>query len=328
MGLATAWRAASSAHVVLLERFGLGHERGASHGGERIFRYAYPDPAYVEMALAADDGWQQLERDAGSQLLQRIGCVDHGADAQVEVLADVAERLGLDVELLDAKVAAKRWPAMRFDTEVLLQPSAGWVRADVAIRCLAEQATRRGADLRFGTRVEDIEVEGDEVRVRTGNDTFVSSAVVITAGAWTTEFVDVPDLKTTEEHVFFFRARPRRRVPAFLHTQDGVIYGLPAANGLVKLGEHHTGDVVTGDERTFVTGPDRVARMERYVAEWFPGLEPEAVDSKTCLYTSTPRHRFVLDRVGPVVVGCGFSGEGFKFVPEIGRRLAALAGAG
>ena len=33
----------------------------------------------------------------------------------------------------------------------------------------------------------------------------------------------------------------------------------------------------------------------------------------------------MLDRVGPVVVGAGFSGHGFKFVPEVGRRLAALA---
>ena len=33
----------------------------------------------------------------------------------------------------------------------------------------------------------------------------------------------------------------------------------------------------------------------------------------------------VLDRVGPVVVGAGFSGHGFKSAPAVGRVLADLA---
>ncbi len=46
-----------------------------------------------------------------------------------------------------------------------------------------------------------------------------------------------------------------------------------------------------------------------------------------CLYTTTPDEHFV---VGPhprhpnVVVACGFSGHGFKFVPVIGEILADL----
>jgi sarcosine oxidase len=49
------------------------------------------------------------------------------------------------------------------------------------------------------------------------------------------------------------------------------------------------------------------------------------VDATTCLYTTTPSHDPVLDRRGPVVVATGFSGHGFKFAPELGRHLAALA---
>lgn len=48
MGLATAWHAATPGRrVVVLERFGFGHGRGASHGGERIFRHAHVDRAHV-----------------------------------------------------------------------------------------------------------------------------------------------------------------------------------------------------------------------------------------------------------------------------------------
>ena len=56
-----------------------------------------------------------------------------------------------------------------------------------------------------------------------------------------------------------------------------------------------------------------------------PAVVPTPVDSTTCLYAAYPDDMFVMDRAGPVVIGLGFSGHGFKFVPEIGRRLADLA---
>ena len=44
-----------------------------------------------------------------------------------------------------------------------------------------------------------------------------------------------------------------------------------------------------------------------------------------CTYTWTADEDFIVDRVGRVVVGAGFSGHGFKFVPAVGRALADLA---
>jgi sarcosine oxidase len=334
MGLSTAWWAASRARVVVLERFELGHNRGASHGGERIFRHAHVDPAYVAMALSAEEGWLRLEHDAGRRLLHRVGCVEHGEDAALDELARVAGRLGVTTERLPATAAARRWPGLRFTTDVLVQPAGGWLRAADAIECLAARASAGGAELRFGVPVVQIEAGGSGVRVEAGDEVYVAPAAVVNAGAWTADLVQaaglpgLPPLTTTEEHVFFFARRPgsaAHSVPPFIHWEDVVRYGLPAVGGLVKVGEHHTGDVISGDERTFTTEPVRVERMERYVADWLPGLVPQAVESTTCLYTSTPGHDFVIDRLGPIVVGAGFSGQGFKFVPEVGRRLAAMA---
>jgi sarcosine oxidase len=44
----------------------------------------------------------------------------------------------------------------------------------------------------------------------------------------------------------------------------------------------------------------------------------------SCTYTSTNDEHFILDASGPIVVGAGFSGHGFKFVPTVGRVLADL----
>ena len=344
MGLATAWQAAvPGTRVVLLERFSFGHARGASHGGERIFRHAYADRTYVDMALAADELWDGLARDVGQPLVHRVGCVEHGPGTEVEALARTCAEAGVVTERLTATEAHRRWPSLVFEGEVLAQPAAGWSRAADGLAAIARLAAERGAELRDGSPVLSVEVVdggadggadgsgGDGVRVRTADRAYQAPVAVVTAGAWLATLVPrlaLPPLVTTEEQVFFFRPRPAAGgapLPAFIHWAGLDRYGLPGPAGLVKVGEHHAGAVTTGDDRAGVVDPARRARVERYVAEWLPGLVPDAVDATTCLYTSTPTHDFVLDRVGPLVVGGGFSGHGFKFVPEVGRRLAALA---
>jgi sarcosine oxidase len=69
----------------------------------------------------------------------------------------------------------------------------------------------------------------------------------------------------------------------------------------------------------------RLERLQKYVAEWVPGVDASRPDSISCLYDSTTDSDFVLDRVGPVTVAAGFSGHGFKFGPALGDVLARLA---
>jgi sarcosine oxidase len=333
MGLSTAWHAAGSGlRVVVLERFAFGHHRGASHGGERIFRHAHTDRAYVEMALAADEGWRRLERSTGRQLIHRVGCVEHGPEAELDDLARVSTAAGVAVERLTAREAERRWPMLRFSGDTMFQPDGGWVAAAVALEVLADQAARRGATLLAETPVAEIDVAEGRARVRTPARTFVAPSVVVTPGAWASRLLPemgLPTLTTTQEQVFYFRPAPRAAtgasMPSFIHWDALTHYGLPGPGGLVKVGQHHTGAVTTGDDRTFTVDPTRRRQVAGYVSRWVPGLTPGAVSEDTCLYTSTPSLDFVLDRVGPIVVGCGFSGLGFKYVPEIGRRLAGLA---
>jgi sarcosine oxidase len=83
--------------------------------------------------------------------------------------------------------------------------------------------------------------------------------------------------------------------------------------------------VIDPDRRTFRPVPALAARLRDYVAEWFPGLDPDSAVPISCTYTSTESEDFVLDRRGRIVVGAGFSGHGFKFTPAVGAVLASLA---
>jgi sarcosine oxidase len=104
------------------------------------------------------------------------------------------------------------------------------------------------------------------------------------------------------------------------------VYGLRTIGEGIKIGGHGEGPVVHPDSRSFELADHAVQERIRYVEQWFPGLDPTPHHGATCLYTTTHDEDFVLDRVGPIVVGSPCSGHGFKFTPAIGALLADLAG--
>jgi sarcosine oxidase len=93
----------------------------------------------------------------------------------------------------------------------------------------------------------------------------------------------------------------------------------------IKAGWHGVGPVVDPDHRDFLPEPTQLAALQDYARQWLPGVDPDSFEAISCTYTTTPDEDFILDRIGPVVIGAGFSGHGFKFTPVIGRILADLA---
>ena len=90
MGCAAAWALAErGAEVTIYEQFDAEHTRGSSHGRTRIFRLAYPEPHWVELAQEALAGWRELGQRAGRgaaraararrALLERRGVVERRA---------------------------------------------------------------------------------------------------------------------------------------------------------------------------------------------------------------------------------------------------------
>jgi sarcosine oxidase len=312
MGGATAWQLQSrGADVVLYEQFGPGHVRGSSHGGARIFRFAYDDPEYVAMAQRALGGWRALEEEAGEPLLDITGGVDHGSAREIERLSASMSSNGVTHEVMPGSEAEERFPGMRFDERVLVHPDGGRCRAGAVVAAL-----QRLVDTRYDTKIESIaELDAD--------------VVVVAAGAWLPELladVPLPKLTVTREQIVHFASRVDEQWPSFIHRQtNGVgVYGLETPGEGIKVAEHHTGPVVDPDTRDFELVPEGVERVVRYVEEWFPGLDPAPVFPATCLYTNTENDDFLLDRVGDVVIVSPCSGHGFKFAPEIGRLAADL----
>ena len=331
MGSAAAWWLAREGRsVVLLERFEAGHKRGSSHGRSRIFRLAYADTYYVELARRALPMWRELEDDAGEELLTTTGGVDHGPRSEVSAVADALGACGAAYDLIDGAAAAERWPGMRFGETVLFQPDAGCCNADATVAALQRRAAAHGAVVRTDAGAVVVEPSADGVLVRTDDGDYRSTTAVIACGPWAPKvlagLVELPPLLVTREQVFYFTPDDADLIwPSFIHHRSPYIYGLDTPGMGVKVAEHHTGFPTDADERSFDVDAEGRRRVLRYVQEWFPGLRPEPVAAETCLYTTTSTADFVIDRAGPLTVAAGFSGHGFKFTPLIGRLVADLA---
>ena len=105
---------------------------------------------------------------------------------------------------------------------------------------------------------------------------------------------------------------------------SGVVYGSPEGGG-VKTGWNAAGREVDPDSLNPRPDPRQRVALQRYVREWLPGADADAFVEDGCTYTTTPDSNFLVDRIGPLVIGAGFSGHGFKFTPVVGEILADLA---
>ncbi len=349
MGSAAAWQLARRGRdVVLLERFAPGHAHGASHGTSRIYRTTYAEPEYLDLAQEALRLWREIEDETGTALLDVTGGVSHGRrDGAAERRADAigaafaargsstsGSTRGRGRTLAGAAVRGpgaargrdgrpaprrprRRGPPGAAAARGRRRPARGRRPARRARTRGCARRHRRRRRRRAGRRRDRRGVERGSARLPGGRPAGAGAPARRHAGAARP-----------------LRARPGTSPagwPAFTHdvgpgtAWPSGVYGLATPGEGVKVGFHGVGPVVDPDRRSYRPEPGQLAALRDYVSTWLPGLDPDAYVPVSCTYTTTPDHDFVLDRRGPVVVGAGFSGHGFKFAPAVGRVLADLA---
>jgi sarcosine oxidase len=205
-------------------------------------------------------------------------------------------------------------------------------------------ARRHGAATRINEKVTRFEPAGSGVQVTTDQGSYHAKRVIVTAGPWLPGLIaDVSGPLAVQRQVFYWFAaknetehekfRPER-FPAFiwLLPREQPIYGFPALGDLaagIKIATEQ--DATTTDPNSVdrdVSPAEREEMYETYVRPFFPGLSGKCVRAETCLYTSAPDARFIIDfhpAIDNVIIASPCSGHGFKHSAAIGETLALMA---
>lgn len=351
MGSSTCYQLASHGYSVLgIEQFQISHENGSHAGQSRLIRQAYYElPDYVPLLQEAYKGWKHLEERSNSTLFYRTGIMYAGKSDDFLIsgsLKSAAEH-NLQVESIDHEQAAKRFPQFDLPSHysTIFEPNAGFVTPERAILTYISEALKIGAEVHTNETVIDSQESGEGITVMTNAGSYSAQKLVITAGAWAPALISVlkPKLTVTKQLIAWVNTNNNKdyeisKMSCWGINQeefDGLFYGFPILNHAefgepagLKIGYHHPGETVDPDSYPRDSNSSDQEIIVNLMEKFMPGAFHSFNTIKTCLYTYSNDDHFIIDHLPEhknVVVGTGFSGHGFKFVPVVGQALADLA---
>ncbi|MFB7817127.1 N-methyl-L-tryptophan oxidase [Paenibacillus chitinolyticus] len=326
--------------TLLIDAFNPPHGEGSHHGEPRLIRHAYSGgPAYITMALRAQELWEELQAETGTELMVPSGVINiAGADA-FRTRAEDARKLGVSVELLDAAEIGRRWPGFELPEHFagMYEPDAGYLFSEKCVAAYRRLAEEAGARLLTDTPVRQLNAREGGVAVHTDQGVYYAQQAILATGAWfrTLEpFVKLP-VRAVRKAVGWFQPKQplfgAGRFPGFtIGGGDGGYYGFPDIGGAgVKIGRHDTGVEWTAGEalEPFGRYEEDEGDLRRALEAYMPQAAGPLNRGAVCKYELSPDEQFMIDRhpVHPsVLLAGGFSGHGFKFSSVVGEILADL----
>ena len=320
------WLARAGWEVSLVDQFEPGDARATSGGESRLIRCGHGDDAlYTSSAWRARSLWRELEAECGEELLVECGLAwfAHREDGWESACERVLGALAIPAERIDA---TQWFPSFAGGdlAFTLLEPHAGVLRAQAAVRALARSAAAHGARLVRGRA----RPAGAAARLEDGT-ALAADRVVWACGGWLAGlFPGLVALRVTRQELFFLDGGPAwRGVPAWVD-YDRALYGTGDLDGLGSKAAHDPdGPPLDPDAPLPAAEPAGERRVRALLAERFPALATAPLKgSKTCRYELSRDGHFVVaehpDHAGVWLLGGG-SGHGFKHAPAVAEWIAA-----
>ncbi len=335
-------------HVLGLDRFLGGHDRGSSHGETRIIRQAYFEhPDYVPLLLRAYELWHDLESSTEQQLFHQVGLLEVGeTDGMLmEGIRSAAKQHQIAIESVSRTEMPQRFPGYSLpeNCEALFEPTAGYLLVEKCVLAHLAEAEKFGAEINCGEEVINWSVDdAGVVTVKTNQQQYLTERLIITSGAWAGDLLSNLNLKlrVVRKHLHWYACKEKsgyheqQGAPAFFYdTPEGQFYGFPQrdARGL-KLAEHTGGEPIDNplELNQEVDMIDR-KRIEQFLSGYLPDITLQPVDHAVCMYTLSTDEHFIVDthpNYSQVAFAAGLSGHGFKFASVLGEIISDLVSKG
>jgi sarcosine oxidase len=231
----------------------------------------------------------------------------------------------------------QQYPVFRLPSawDVVYHPGSGFVRPDATRAFLHRLATAAHATVRHDAGKAQIDLSPTGVRVHVAGETLTGDLLIVSVGSWLPKILpNLPLAFRAERRVMaWYRpetpfGRTAGELPIFILDADGVWYGMPTPDGMIKIGNHkHFSEPIDPDQPTKDPDGADLQRLAPCAQNYFTGLSKMPVALKQCIYTLTDDHHFVIDRHPQhphVLIFSCCSGHGFKYAPEYGAIAADL----
>jgi sarcosine oxidase len=335
-GLSTAWALTKRGFAVtLVEQGPIPNPLSASGDEHRMIRRGYGSAdGYARTISEAFAAWEEMWGDLGRSHLAARGvlAMSQRAGDDGEKFREGYDRMGEAYELYEPKEAARRYP--------FLDPAtiryAYYTREGGALLCqriagdLVKWLREKGATLRLGTKVTEIDAKAGTIRLTDG-DHIVADQIVIAAGAWVLKlFPELADKLELYRTAVAYLTPPAdlqsvwAKAPAILDIGgDAEAYMLPPVEGTglkVGAGVHKRPAADPDANRMAIPGEGEALR--KLLSRPLARIEDYRVARVvTCAYTFTRDEKFLSFHTDKALVVSACSGHGYKFGAAVGRRV-------
>jgi N-methyl-L-tryptophan oxidase len=345
MGMAAgAFLAQQNVKTLVIDAFDPPHNHGSHHGDTRLIRHAYGEGRqYVTLVKRAQQLWGDLERESGYKIFEKTGVLGLGPNDSpfLHETIEAAKKYELPLQVLNANEIKEKWPGISIPDNYIgcFEGESGLLYSEKAIQAYKELAIRNGAQLVTNTPVQQVDMNSeDAVKIVTADNIFWAKKVIVTVGAWAAKLL--PELKLP--------IQPVRKVVGWFDTPEGIydsanfpsfyvddkdkmFYGFPSLNGSgLKIGRTDGGQEIDPDQQiqNFGQYESDEGDLRHFLKSYMPEANGTLKQGKTCLYTMSSDHDFIIDHHpenNNIIIACGFSGHGFKFGSVMGEVLSQLA---
>jgi glycine/D-amino acid oxidase-like deaminating enzyme len=232
---------------------------------------------------------------------------------------------------------ARLWPTADLNPFAAFawEPRGGYGDAYQTAQAFSVSARAAGAQVRQGSEVADLILDGERVsgvRLRDGGE-ISASTVVVATGVWTKPFlaphgIDIPIDVHREQIVLISPGADVSGAPVFSDLVS-LQYIRPESGAQLLFGNSDLHELDAADPDCYTNRADDafLELTAEKVGNRFPGLADAAISSSYAgCYDVTPDWNPVISATGidGLIVAAGFSGHGFKIAPSVGRLIADL----
>lgn len=358
MGSAAAYQLAKKGvKVVGIDQFSPPHKFGSTHGETRVTRQAIGEGAeYVPLTLRSYEIFREIEAETNTDLLTITGGLIisnpnakaklHGNSGFIEETAATAKKFGIKHREMSAVEIAKEFPQFNLGGDEIgyFENEMGFLRPENCVGIQLDLAEKYGAKIKRNEKVLSIEQLPNGVEVVTDKKCYQAAKIIISAGAWINNFVELrrQNLFKIYRQVFYwfdvaenYEKFRTGNFPTFIwefgRFENDFVYGFPAIDG------ENGGFKIATETYLETTEPDNVNRQvsekeidevfAKYIENKIKGVSKNCLKTATCLYTVTPDARFIIDKLPEnerIIIASPCSGHGFKHSAAIGEVLSEL----